>query len=56
MGRRHNHSNHRGDTAQRFELLRVVTGGDVTRATLTVTIGATQTSGLNCCEKWQKVM
>jgi hypothetical protein len=49
MGRRHPHSNHRCDTAQRTELLRDVRGGDGTPATITVTTGATQHIGLNCC-------
>jgi hypothetical protein len=46
----HPHSSHRGDTAEPFELLRDVTRGDGTPATFTITTGATQNSGSNCCE------
>jgi hypothetical protein len=48
MGRPTTYCNHRGDTAQEFELLRDVTGYDGTPAIITVTIGATQRSGLDC--------
>jgi hypothetical protein len=48
MGRPTTYSNHRGDTAQEIELLRDVTRCDGTPAIITVTIGATKSSGLNC--------
>jgi hypothetical protein len=39
---RHYNTNYRGDTAERFELFRNVSGGDGTTDTLTVTTGATE--------------